>query len=86
MDTVKSHRSLDGLEAEVLSRIAAHRQARKSTGALPIALLVAFTALASGLLTGISTPHRSFPGRGSEAALLADEVTLAPSTLLASNP
>jgi hypothetical protein len=77
--------SLDGLESDVLSRIAAHRRSQNSRSALPVALLVAFTALAGGLLTGISGPHRHGAGRGSEAALLADEVQLAPSTLLASN-
>jgi len=77
--------SLDGLESDVLLRIAAHRRSQNTRSALPVALLVAFTALASGLLTGISEPHRHGAGRGSEAALLADEVKLAPSSLLASN-
>jgi hypothetical protein len=85
MDTVRADPSLDGLESDVLARIAGHRESMKSRSALPVALLVAFTALASGLLTGISEPHRHGTGRGSEAALLADEVRLAPSSLLASN-
>jgi hypothetical protein len=85
MDSARTNPSLDGLESDVLSRITAHRKAQKSIGALPVALLLAFTALASGLLTGISGPHRPVNSRGSEAALLAEEVTLAPSSLLASN-
>jgi hypothetical protein len=85
MNTVRSHPSLDGLESEVLSRIATHRQAQRPTGALPVALLLAFTALASGLVTGIAGPHRHSAARSSEAALLADEISLAPSSLLASN-
>jgi hypothetical protein len=85
MDTVRADPSLDKLEADVLSRVAGHRASMKSRSALPVALLVAFTALAGGLLTGISEPHRHGAGRASEAALLADEVSLAPSSLLASN-
>jgi hypothetical protein len=85
MDTVRADPSLDGLEADVLSRIAGHRESMKARSAVPVALFVAFTALAGGLLTGISEPHRHGAGHGSEAALLADEVRLAPSTLLASN-
>jgi len=41
--------------------------------------------LASGVRTGIAQPHRQVAARGSEAALLADDVGLAPSSLLASN-
>jgi hypothetical protein len=78
-------RSLGGLETDVLEQIAAHRQAQRSAGTLPIALLVAITALATGLLTGISEPNQKPIGQGSEAALLADDVGLAPSSLLASN-
>jgi hypothetical protein len=77
--------SLEALEIDVLSRIAAHRQAEQSAGTLPIALLVSVTALASGLLTGISEPQRGASRQGSEAALLADDVSLAPSSLLASS-
>jgi hypothetical protein len=83
--TTRSDSSLDGLESDVLLRIAAHRRSQNSRSPLPVALLLAFAALAGGLLTGISEPHRHGAGRGSEAALLADEVQLAPSSLLASN-
>jgi hypothetical protein len=77
--------TLDMLEADVLSRIAAHRQAQKSLRSLPVALLICVMALASGWLTGWASPHHKAPASGSEAALLADDVGLAPSSLLASN-
>jgi len=85
MDPMRPEISLDALETAVLSRIAAHRRAQESAGTLPIALLVSVTALASGLLTGISEPYQWAARQGSEAALLADDVSLAPSSLLASN-
>ncbi len=85
MGTLIDPHSLDGLESAVLTRIAAHRQRQKSTGALPVALLVSFTALASGLLTGIWAPDRNIPLHGSEAVLLAEDIALAPSWLLASH-
>jgi hypothetical protein len=77
--------SLDLLETDVLSRIAAHRQAQKNLRALPVMLLICFTALAGGWLTGWASPHHKAPAPRSEAALLADDVSLAPSSLLASN-
>jgi hypothetical protein len=80
-----SDRMLDKLESALLRRIAAHRAARNSTITLSVAALVALTALASGVRTGIAQPHRQVAARGSEAALLADDVGLAPSSLLASN-
>jgi hypothetical protein len=85
MDPIRPETLLGALETEVLSRIATHRRAQQAAGTLPIALLVSITALASGLLTGISEPYRWTTGQGSEAALLADDVSLAPSSLLASN-
>jgi hypothetical protein len=77
--------SLDTLESDVMARIASHRHAQKSLRGLPVALLICFTALASGWLTGWARPHHKPPPSGSEAALLADDVSLAPSSLLASN-
>ena len=77
--------SLSRLESDVMSRIALHRQAQKSLHGLPIALLICFAALASGWLTGWERPHHKASPSGSEAALLADDVSLAPSSLLASN-
>jgi hypothetical protein len=85
MEMMRPDRSLDTLEAEVLSRIAAYRKVPKVSGALPVALLLAFTALASGVLTGIAEPHHRLSRQGSEAVLLADDLSLAPSSLLASN-
>jgi hypothetical protein len=82
---MKFDTSLDTLESDVMSRIVSHRQAQKSLRALPVALLVCFTALASGWLTGSARPHHRPPPSSSEAALLADDVDLAPSSLLASN-
>ncbi len=76
--------SLDMLESDVLSRIASHRQAQQHLRALPVTLLICFTALAGGWLTGWAGPHHKAPPR-SEAALLADDVSLTPSSLLASN-
>jgi hypothetical protein len=81
----RSDQVLGGLESAVLARIVAHRAARRSTIAFSIAALVAITALAGGVLTGISAPHRSSSDPGSEATLLAEDVGLAPSSLLASN-
>jgi hypothetical protein len=77
--------SLDMLESAVLSRIASHRHAQKHLRVLPVTLLICLTALASGWLTGWASPHRKLPPPRSEAALLADDVGLAPSSLLASS-
>ena len=74
----------DALEADVLARIAAHRLAQRSIGSLAVPLLVAFAALAGGLVTGISEPHPKALRLVSEAALLDDDVGLAPSSRLAS--
>jgi hypothetical protein len=76
-------RSLDALESELLTRIAAHRVAQKTSAALSVALLMSFTALAGGVAIGITEPRHRI--QGSEAALLAEDVGLAPSSLLASN-
>ena len=84
MRTLDSDPSLARLEAAVLSRIAAHRDAVKATRALAVPILITMTALAGGLVTGIGQPHQNTTN-SSEAALLAEEATLAPSSLLASN-
>jgi hypothetical protein len=81
----KSDQVLGGLESALLGRIALHRAARRSTIAFSIAALVAISALAGGVLTGISTPRRGTSDPRSEATLLADDVGLTPSSLLASN-
>lgn len=75
---------LGDLENQVLDRIAAFRRSH-AAGARGAPLLAAAIALASGLLTGFLHSHAPHGAHGSEAALLADEVTLAPSSLLASN-
>jgi hypothetical protein len=80
-----SGRMLDTLETAVLERIAAHRASRNAAVSLSVALMVALTALASGVFTGIAEPPHRTAGQGSEAVLLADDVGLAPSFLLASN-
>jgi hypothetical protein len=81
----ESDRMLGALESAVLARIIAHRASRNFILSLSTALMVALTALAGGVMTGIAEPHRSIADQGSEAALLADDVDLAPSFLLASN-
>lgn len=81
----KSDRMLDTLESAVLRRIARHRVTSRSTAAFSIAALLGLTALAGGVLTGRMAPHPTAAGPGSESALLADDVGLAPSSLLASN-
>jgi hypothetical protein len=82
---MKLNPSLDSLESDVLTRIASHRQAQESLRAVPVALLICFTALAGGWVTGWANPHYKARPAASEAALLADDVSLAPSSLLASN-
>jgi hypothetical protein len=76
---------LDRLESEILARIRRHRLDQSSIRPLPIAIVVCVSALAGGLLTGLAERHRDAPP-GSEAALLADDLSLAPSSLLASSP
>jgi hypothetical protein len=81
----KSDRMLDTVESAVLERISRHRAARSSTVATCVAALLGLTALASGVLAGRMAPHYAAAASGSESALLADDVGLAPSSLLASN-
>jgi hypothetical protein len=85
MRTLDSDPSLAKLEAAVLSRIAAHRDGVKAMRALTVPVLITVTALASGLATGIGDQLHRRTTNSSEAALLAEEATLAPSSLLASN-
>jgi hypothetical protein len=75
---------LDLLESDVLARIRRHRLAQSSIRPIPIAIAVCVSALAGGLLTGMAERHRDDPA-GSEAALLADDLSLAPSSLLANS-
>jgi hypothetical protein len=77
--------SLESLESDVLTRIAAHRAVRGSGNPVRTLLLVGGMALLSGLLVGMAQPHRTPWPRGSERALLADDTRLVPSSLLVSN-
>jgi hypothetical protein len=82
---MKIENRLELLESDVLARIAAHRQAQKSLRSLPVAIMVCAIALASGWLTGMAGPRQKATPAGSESALMADDMRLAPSSLLASN-
>jgi hypothetical protein len=84
-DFMNSNDRLDRLEADVLKRIDAHRRMRSARFSLLLGTLLAVTALGSGLWTGVSELQRRTTRPGSEAALLDDDLSLAPSSLLASN-
>jgi hypothetical protein len=75
---------LDQLEPDVLQRIAEHRRSHQSMHAVPLALLLAVAALGGGLAKGMTGTRPPIHHPGCEAALLADEIRLAPSSLLAS--
>jgi hypothetical protein len=78
--------SLPSLESEVLARIRAHRQRAQDRGALPLGVVVAACALIVGLGVGVaSAQHRQSVGP-SEAVVLGEDASLAPSSLLASGP
>jgi hypothetical protein len=81
---MKHSHTLDQLEGDVLARIALHRRSLTGPKVLPVALVICAAALIGGLLTG-RAQSRHVPPKGSEAALLAEDVSLAPSSLLASN-
>ncbi len=85
MNAMKDRDLPDGLESDVLSRIALHRQSENSTGALPVALPVAHRAGKRLADRYRDTPQRNSSPHGSEAALLAEDVALTPSSLLVSN-
>jgi len=72
---------LERVEAEVLARIAAVRQADSSTGVYPVGAIVMVCALLAGLAIGVRHAERT-SAPGSEAAVLADDASLAPSALL----
>jgi hypothetical protein len=84
---MKAERRLDLLESDVMARIASHRQAQKSLRSLPVAALVCAIALAGGWLTGMEGSRQKSAAQpaGSESALMADDMRLAPSSLLANN-
>ncbi len=76
---------LDRLEIDVLARIRRHREERGALRPLRLAFLVCTVALLSGWLTGHARSQGGAISAGSEATVLADDVSLAPSSLLASN-
>ena len=76
--------SLDQLEPDVLRRIAEHRHARQSASPFVLALVLTAAALGGGLAKGMAGTRQPPAHPGCEAALLADEISLAPSSLLAS--
>jgi hypothetical protein len=79
--------SLQSLEADVLARIATHRKrgARGAGAALPVGIAVIVCALAAGLGTGLRHLPRQAAATNSESVVLAEEASLAPSTLLVSS-
>ena len=79
---MRSHPPLDDVEHLVLARIRAHRAQQRHPRPLPIAVPLAVCALAAVVgvcLSRITLPRHS---PDSEAVVLADDVALAPSTLL----
>jgi hypothetical protein len=75
---------LDQIESDVLRRIAEHRSSRQAAHPVALALILTAVALGGGLAKGMAGTHRPPSHPGCEAALLADEIRLAPSSLLAS--
>jgi hypothetical protein len=82
---MKTAAPLDRVEIDVLARIRRHREERRSLRPVQVALAVCTLALLSGWFTGHAQLHKRAIPTGSEAAVLADDVSLAPSSLLASN-
>ena len=79
--------SLDQLEGAVLARISAHRTRRRERESLPAGVVLTVCALVAGLSVGLVHGHHgSVVGRGSESVVLADDASLAPSSLLTSGP
>jgi hypothetical protein len=78
--------SLPSLESDVLARIRAHREHSHTRGALPLGVVVTACALIVGLGVGVaSAEHRQSIG-ASEAVVLGEDASLAPSSLLANGP
>lgn len=80
--------SLDRLEQDVLGRIANHRQRSANRGAVPLGAVVTACALIVGLGVGIASAQHAHERSPipSEAVVLGDDASLAPSTLLANGP
>lgn len=83
---MKSPPSLDGLETDVLARIARHRVSQEDSGTLPAGVTLAALALSIGLVVGWNQAGQASSGHGSESIVLAQETQLAPSTLFAAFP
>jgi hypothetical protein len=83
---MKSPRSLDALETDVLARIARHRTSQEDSGTLPAGVTLAALALSIGLVVGWNEAGQATSSHGSESIVLADEAQLAPSTLFAAYP
>jgi hypothetical protein len=78
--------TLQSLESDVLSRIRAHREHASTRAALPLGVVVTACALIVGLGVGVaSAEHRQSVG-ASEAVVLGEDASLAPSSLLANGP
>ena len=78
--------SLQSLEGEVLARIRAHREHANTRGALPLGVVVAACALFVGLGVGVASAEHHQNIGASEAVVLGDDASLAPSSLLANGP
>jgi hypothetical protein len=81
--STEADRRLEQLEEDVLRRIAGYRRTGSSNGVYPVGAIVTVCALLAGLAIGVRLADRA-PASGSEAAVLADDASLAPSALLAS--
>jgi hypothetical protein len=76
--------SLARLEADVLARIAAHRQMQSGRRSLPVGVLLVVGALAAGLGAGIFHARGAAGTLPSETVVLAEDSSMAPSSLLVS--
>jgi hypothetical protein len=74
--------SLERLEELVVSRIVAHRQNHDSRRDIPAGVILTVCALIAGLSAGVQRAHRYPSSPGSESAVLAEDASLAPSSLL----
>jgi ABC-type dipeptide/oligopeptide/nickel transport system permease subunit len=79
---MKADFSLAQLEADVFARMAAHRRMQSGRRSLSIGVLMVACALVAGLGAGLFHA-RGARAPGSESVVLADDASLAPSTLLA---
>lgn len=78
--------SLPSLEHDVLARIRAHREHANSRGALPLGVVVTACALIVGLGVGVASAEHHQNMGASEAVVLGEDASLAPSSLLANGP